>query len=238
MIERIWDLYFLKQVYGLHKEEIEKVVHRIQKLDTKDPKEKYVCVWSYVYDFFFYSLGRFVSFSLLKASCLLFRHLGSARNRTPLLVWEVVSLITQCNPSSHCTVKRKVQNVELRFQWLTYCATGMRCMAALWKQIWHCAVARAISYSSPKTVLLTWKWEMICPPKPARWMFQPQSYNIQLLLGETSVWCAGADFHIYSGVSLGQNRLQIEQFRAEKSLPSPVFWVSWPGKNPVWEYVL
>lgn len=57
MTERIWDLYCLKQVYGLHKEELEKAVHSNQKLDTEDPKEKYVCVWSYVYDFFFYSLG-------------------------------------------------------------------------------------------------------------------------------------------------------------------------------------
>lgn len=53
MIERIWDFIFLKQVYGLRKEELEKVVHRTQKQDTKDPKEKYVCVWSYVCDFLF-----------------------------------------------------------------------------------------------------------------------------------------------------------------------------------------
>lgn len=52
-------LYFLKQVSGLHKEKLEKVIHRAQKSDTKDPKEKYVCVWSYIYDIFFIALAVF-----------------------------------------------------------------------------------------------------------------------------------------------------------------------------------
>lgn len=31
-------LFFLKQVSGVHKEKLEKVIHRAQKSDTKDPE--------------------------------------------------------------------------------------------------------------------------------------------------------------------------------------------------------
>lgn len=68
-------LYFLKQVSGLYKEKLEKVIQRAQKSDTKDPEEKYACVWLYVYDVSFTALAVF-TFSLLKASCLIFRFLG------------------------------------------------------------------------------------------------------------------------------------------------------------------
>lgn len=103
-------------------------------------------MWFFIYLFIFNSLGRLVSFSLLKASCHFFRHLGFVvldicKKQNSIISLGGCFTNNTCNPSSRCTVKHRVQNVELCFQWLTYCTIGMRCMAALWKQIWHCARA-------------------------------------------------------------------------------------------------
>lgn len=144
-------LYFLKQVSGLHKEKLEKVIHRAQKSDTKDPKEKYVCVWSYIYIWYiFYSFDSFY---------LLFVVIGMP---------------------SHSTCP-----------W---------CMTAPWRQIWHCAAARAVlQWSKEMVLLLKWKLGRIYPEKPVLGTWQPQSYSIQEVLRETDFCCMVLDSLLRSG---------------------------------------